>query len=122
MGFYYIVCVGILLPCIVNPVYMGISTRVYILCIRIRCIYCIYGREIAKYTVIYGVYIQGIYGVYTVFMAGKLPNTQSNTVYIYNSGQPIYFTCRYAILLNPFRINQPRLQKIVDIECIVCRA
>jgi hypothetical protein len=29
-----------------------------------------------------------IYGVYTVFLAGKLPNTRSCTVYIYGSGQP----------------------------------
>ena len=29
-----------------------------------------------------------IYGVYTVFLAGKSPNIRSNTVYIYSSGQP----------------------------------
>jgi hypothetical protein len=28
-----------------------------------------------------------IYGVYTVFLAGKSPNIQSYTVYIYGSGQ-----------------------------------
>jgi len=62
--------------------------------------YGIFGREIAKYIVIYGVYIRfwptptilpyTIYMVYThtVFLAGKLPNIQSYTVYIYGSGQP----------------------------------
>jgi len=29
-----------------------------------------------------------IYGVYTVFLAGTSPNVQSNSVYIYGSGQP----------------------------------
>ena len=29
-----------------------------------------------------------IYGVYTVFLAGKSPNVRSYTVYIYGSGQP----------------------------------
>ena len=30
----------------------------------------------------------GIYGVYTVFLAGKSPYIRSNTVCIYGSGQP----------------------------------
>jgi hypothetical protein len=29
-----------------------------------------------------------IYGVYTVFLAGKSPHIRSHTVYIYGSGQP----------------------------------
>ena len=33
-----------------------------------------------------------IYGVYTVFLAGSLPNIRSYTVYLYGSGHP-YDTC-----------------------------
>jgi hypothetical protein len=56
---------------------------------HIRCIYGMPGREITKSTV----YIKGwpepyIYGVYTVFLAGKSPNIRSYTVYIYGFGQP----------------------------------
>jgi hypothetical protein len=41
---------------------------------HIRCIYGIFGREITKCTV--------IYGVYTVFLAGKSPSVRSYTVHI----------------------------------------
>jgi len=52
-----------------------------------------------------GVYMQGwpgpfIYGVYTVFLAGKSPNIRSYTVYIYGSGQPyIYGMLAYIKVL-----------------------
>ena len=53
---------------------------------HIRCIYGIFGREITKYTV--------IYGVFTIFLAGKSPNIRAYTVYIYGSGQPnMYMIC-----------------------------
>jgi hypothetical protein len=40
-----------------------------------------------------------MYGVYTVFWAGKSPNIRSYTVYIYRSGQPyIYVRCKYGVL------------------------
>jgi len=32
-----------------------------------------------------------IYGVFTVFLAGKSPNIRSYTVYIYRSGQPLIY-------------------------------
>ena len=52
-----------------------------------------------EYTAIYGVYIYigltktirtyiRIYGIYTVFLAGKLPYIWSYTVYVYGIGQP----------------------------------
>ena len=63
-------------------VYIGLARTIYI-----RCIHGIFGREITKYTVIYGVCIRSwptlrIYGVHTVFLAGKSPNKRSYTVYI----------------------------------------
>jgi len=39
----------------------------------------------------------GIYGVYTVILAGKSPYIRSYTVCIYGSGQPYV----YAVLANP---------------------
>jgi hypothetical protein len=34
-------------------------------------------------------HVSYIYGVYTVFLAGKSPSIRSYTVYIYGSGQPL---------------------------------
>ena len=78
----------------------------------IRCIHGVFGREITKYMVIYGVYIRswptrlmirvgqnhtfiGIYGVYTEFLAGKSPFIRSYTVCIYGPGQPYLWTYSY---------------------------
>jgi len=47
---------------------------------HIRCVYSIFGREITIHTV--------IYGVYTVFLAGKSPYIRSHTVCIYGSANP----------------------------------
>jgi hypothetical protein len=37
-----------------------------------------------------------IYGEYTIILAGKSPNIQSYTVYIYGSGQPYTFNTIYS--------------------------
>ena len=39
----------------------------------------------------------GMYGVYTVFLAGKSPYIRSYTVQIYGSGQP--YTCGVAMAI-----------------------
>jgi hypothetical protein len=63
-----------------------------------RCIYRIFGRETTKYTV--------IYGIYTVYLAGKPPDIRSYTVYIrytWQGNHQIYghIRCIYTILVNP---------------------
>ena len=72
---------------------VGLARTIYI-----QCIYGVFGREIIKYTVIYGVYIRFwptlvmcrvgqnhiyIFGVYTVCLAGESPHIQC----IYRVGQ-----------------------------------
>jgi len=54
-----------------------------------------------------------MYGVYTVFLAGKSPNIQSYTVYIYGSGQPYVCllhshcddACRASVLCSDTRLS-----------------
>jgi len=41
-----------------------------------------------------------IYGVYTVFLAGKSPNIRSYTVHIYGSGQPYTHLLTTTVLTN----------------------
>jgi len=80
-------------------------------------IYGIFGREITKHTVIYGVYLRycwqknhhtfgHIRCIYTVFLAGKSPNIRSCMVYIRYCWQGNHHTfghirCRYIVLANP---------------------
>ena len=53
--------------------YLGLARTIYI-----RCIYGIFGREIIKYTVIYGVYIQfwpTLHIIFQPYTANYLHNT-----------------------------------------------
>ena len=51
---------------------------------RTRCVQGIFGREITRYTVIYGVSVcTVIFGVYKVLSAGKSPDIRSYTVLVY---------------------------------------
>ena len=74
-----------------NHKYVGLARLTYIGLARticIRCIYGIFGREITKYTVIYGVYIWfwptlHIYTPHmTVYLVISLPEYRTYTVYI----------------------------------------
>ena len=74
---------------------VGLASTIYI-----RLVHGILGREITKYTVIYGVYI----GVYTV--------------YIYGSGQPYTFaSVRTGTCMQIF--VHVRMYKL-DITCCAC--
>jgi hypothetical protein len=76
-------------------IYIGLART-----INIRCIYGIFGREIAKCTVIYGVYIQfwptlHIYGVCIRCMYKFWPMPLS-VMYVYSSGQPYLYMWELA--------------------------
>jgi hypothetical protein len=75
-----------------------------------KCNYCACSVAVASaYLCVIGQdpHIQGwpepyIYGVYTVFLAGKSPNIRSYTVYTYSYGQPYsYTTCIYNLHHKP---------------------
>jgi len=72
-------------------------------------IHVIFGREITKYTAMYGLHTRYFYTryfwqgnhrkyghiqrTYTVFLAGKSPDIRPCTVYIHGSGQPYLYLC-----------------------------
>jgi len=64
-------------------------------CVASTCTYDNMIRVGQNHTVI------GIYGVHTVFLAGKLPYIRPYTVCIYGSGQP-YTYSKQTVLANPF--------------------
>jgi hypothetical protein len=56
----------------------------------------------------------GIYiGVHTVFLAGKLQNIRSYTVYIYGSGQP------YILYISEYRRRTGTLVRVFVFKCAV---
>jgi hypothetical protein len=100
----------------------GSAHSAHTLLVRVYYIYaCIY-RVGKNHT------FMGIYGVYTVFLAGKSPYIRSYTVCIYNSGQPYVYTCVVKpdrgvciclISMHPQLVSQKILCTLNDKKCPV---